>query len=512
MFLDPKFYLRIFWTRLPIFLAMLFAAMLAGFILIKTLPTVYRAQAILLVENSQIPTTLATSTVSTDLTEQIQIIQQRLMTRENLLDLAHKFDLYADQPDMQPDEIVESMRDRIDIYLAGGRGRVTTATISAEASSGAAAAGIVNELVTRALGQDAAFRTEVAADTLTFFKNEVARLGDELSISDKRILDFKNENVDALPETQEYRLSRQSQLQERLAQTQREMSQLSEQRRRLVDLFESTGRADLVQQRPLSPEEQELRALQSELREALAVFSTTNPKVVALQNRVNRLEAELAGAATEPEDGTNPRESVFRAQLVEIDSQLNSLETLAAGLEVEIEALRKNIEQTPSNAITLNAMERDRDNVQIQYDTAVSRLSQAATGERIEVMSKGQRLSVIERADIPTKPAKPRRLIIAAGAVGAGLFLGAAMVLLLEFLHPKIRQPSELTKKLGITPLGTLPFVEPPRKSWGWGRRRYGVAALAMIVLALVTGLLAVDQQLLPLEQLAEKIMAHARL
>ena len=49
MFLDPKFYLRIFWTRLPIFLAMLFAAMLAGFILIKTLPTVYRAQAILLV-------------------------------------------------------------------------------------------------------------------------------------------------------------------------------------------------------------------------------------------------------------------------------------------------------------------------------------------------------------------------------------------------------------------------------------------------------------------------------
>ena len=104
------------------------------------------------------------------------------------------------------------------------------------------------------------------------------------------------------------------------------------------------------------------------------------------------------------------------------------------------------------------------------------------------------------------------RLNVAAGAVGAGLFLGAAMVLLLEFLHPKIRQPSELTKKLGITPLGTLPFVEPPRKSWGWGRRRYGVAALAMIVLALVTGLLAVDQQLLPLEQLAEKIMAHARL
>ena len=62
------------------------------------LPPSYQATARLLVESAQIPGDLAQSTVPVNAVEQIEIIQQRLMTRANLISLAERFDIYADAP------------------------------------------------------------------------------------------------------------------------------------------------------------------------------------------------------------------------------------------------------------------------------------------------------------------------------------------------------------------------------------------------------------------------------
>ena len=46
--------------------------------------------------------------------EQIQIIQQRLMTRANLLDLAERFEIYAGVDGMSADDIVADFANAID--------------------------------------------------------------------------------------------------------------------------------------------------------------------------------------------------------------------------------------------------------------------------------------------------------------------------------------------------------------------------------------------------------------
>ena len=68
-----------------------------GLAVASILPPVYRATARMLVETPQIPGNLAQSTVPVNAIEQIEIIQQRLMTRANLLGLADRFDIYADR-------------------------------------------------------------------------------------------------------------------------------------------------------------------------------------------------------------------------------------------------------------------------------------------------------------------------------------------------------------------------------------------------------------------------------
>src|SRR5262245_10872524 len=65
-----------------------------GFVVTMALPPVFRSEARILVESQQIPTELVRPTVTAGAKERIQVIEQRVMTRENLLNIAEKFRLF----------------------------------------------------------------------------------------------------------------------------------------------------------------------------------------------------------------------------------------------------------------------------------------------------------------------------------------------------------------------------------------------------------------------------------
>ena len=60
------------------------------------LPVTYQATAKVLIESQQVSSDLASSVVKASAAERIQVIQQRLMTESNLLEIARKFDLYPE--------------------------------------------------------------------------------------------------------------------------------------------------------------------------------------------------------------------------------------------------------------------------------------------------------------------------------------------------------------------------------------------------------------------------------
>jgi hypothetical protein len=111
------------------------------------------------------------------------------------------------------------------------------------------------------------------------------------------------------------------------------------------------------------------------------------------------------------------------------------------------------------NAITLQGLERDYENIRVQYDSAVARLAQASTGERIELTSRGQRITLIEAANVPSEPARPNRRLIAAAGAAAGIGLAVGLFILLEILNRTVRRPVEISRALGIEPLATIPYI-----------------------------------------------------
>ena len=466
--MDLRFYFSRFLRQVHWFLLVTVVFAVLGVVAARLLPTVYVATALLVVESEQIPDALARSTVETQASEQLQIIEQRLRAREKLLDVASRFRVYdglgdGTQRPLTAGEIVADMRERVAINITfdrGNRGNVeaTLVRVSFEAPDGQMAAAVTNDLVTQILEEDVAMRTVVARQTREFFQQEVERLEESLAERSAAILAFKEKNLSALPDSLEFRRAELTRLELRIDELEREEATIQDQIDRLARMRSgSQGASDVTTEDPAP--------------------------------------GATAGVTTR---------DIRRDDLL---SQMGFLQNERTRLEARALELTTSISQTPGNAVVLEALEREYDNIRSQYDLAVSNRAKAETGETIEVLSKGQRITVIEQAVAPDKPDKPNRPKIMAAALGAGMAAGLALIAALEFLRGAIRRPADLETALGITPLATLPYVTTMGE-----KRRNRLFAFGLIVALLLLAALALwilHTQVMPLDLVLEKLRAR---
>lgn len=493
--IDIRFYLSIFLRRLPCCLAILVLATATGITIAYMLPSVYRASARILVEAPQIPAELARSTVPLSAFEQLQILGQQITTRENMLAVAEKLHVYGDDfSKLSSADVVEDMRSRTAFEQVAmdtsrsGEGVIVFA-VSFVHGDPVIAAKVVNELVSFILARNARTRADRAEDTLQFFAAEVDQLGADLNRIDQEILRFKNKNKDALPDSLEFRRNQQRSDQERLTTLEREEASLRSRRNNLVQMFETTGL--VTNTGPASVEQQMLQDLNKALSNQLTVFAENSPNIVTLKARIAALQEKVraennANAGKKGKKGL----SELDLQLSDIDERLRFIAEEKEAIARNLESLAKSIAATPQIEMTLNALERERGNVQGQYKIATAKLAEASTGEQIEARSKGGRFSVVEPALPPEKPISPNRQRIAAAGLAAGICLGLGFIVLLELLNKSIRRPAEITRFFEVQPLATVPYIRT--ESEGRLRKRLvasgavaaGAAAVVLLLLA----------------------------
>ena len=249
-----------------------------------------------------------------------------------------------------------------------------------------------------------------------------------------------------------------------------------------------------------------IQSAEDELNSALLVYSETNPRVTVLKARLEDLQSRLASQqGVDP--GQDPARAILDSQLTDITRRQESLDAEIARAEAELTILRDAIERTPGNAIQLEALERDYANTQAQYNAAVRNLAKAETGERIEVLSKGERITIIEQAVPPNRPDSPNRPMIAGGGLFAGTALAAAFFVLAELLNRSIRRPAELTSGLGIQPLATIPYLEPA----GTRRRRRALSVILVggLAIGIPSALWWIHTFYLPLDMMIDRVLGR---
>lgn len=202
--LRPSYYLDIIKRRWPFFVLPFILIAVAGTAAVLLWPPTYLSEGKILVQSQQIPTELVRPTVTSAAQERIQVIQQRTMTRDNLIAIADKFQLFPEKRTlMSVTELVELMKkstkitpvDPILDFKQRTRAALENPTIvfsvGFEYGDPAIAARVANELMTRILNEDLRDRTSRATDTSRFLSREVQRLQTENAALDAKIAQLR---------------------------------------------------------------------------------------------------------------------------------------------------------------------------------------------------------------------------------------------------------------------------------------------------------------------------------
>ena len=69
-------------------------------------------------------------------------------------------------------------------------------------------------------------------------------------------------------------------------------------------------------------------------------------------------------------------------------------------------------------------------------------------------------VNVVDAAEVPTDPSGPPRAMYTAVAFLAGIFLAVAIVVVLDMLNTRVRNPEEAEELLGIPVIGRIPTIK----------------------------------------------------
>jgi uncharacterized protein involved in exopolysaccharide biosynthesis len=198
-FLQPSYYWQLIKRRALYFVIPFILVLSAGLAIAALLPATYVSEGKILVQSQQIPTELVRPTVTSAAQERIQVIEQRTMTRENLLAIIDKFQLFSEKRAlMSASQLVELMRKNAKIeplaqplafsqVRSRGDNPTIVFTVGFEYSDPQTASRVANELVTRILNEDLRDRTSRATDTTKFLAREVQKLQADNAAIDAKI-------------------------------------------------------------------------------------------------------------------------------------------------------------------------------------------------------------------------------------------------------------------------------------------------------------------------------------
>lgn len=484
------------------------------------LPPSYSAGAKILVESQQIPTELAQSTVTASTNERLELIQQRLMTRENLTRLIEQVGLFQGRDDMTLSEMVEQVRDSISftkIAIDRRRARdsqVAAFVLSYRSDEARIAAEMANEMTTIVLEQNLAARSRRASQTLEFFNNETSRLQEELIRAQSRLAEFKQANALALPQGLEYRQKELADLRGRRFELER---QILDQERRLRDLTQRlrSGQYGPGYAEGASPQQSALSRLEQDLTQASAIYSPSHPTIRRLRTQIAQLEGAIAADASDRSDADlESLRAQARADLVAeielVESEITLARDELEGLSERRVELEEAIEDSPQVGLRVDTLEREVQTLQSQYQAAVAKRAAAETGQKLEVNQQAERFEVIEPAQVPDEPDSPDRSRIIMLGSGAAVVVAIGLAILIEMLNRAIYTPADLERRLELRPMMSIPYIRTEQDIRG-RRRRIGLIVLIGTAIPLL-GLWAIDQYYMPLDLVFDKVLERSGL
>ena len=504
------------------------------------LPPVFKSSATILIEQQEIPQEFVRTTVTGFADQRIQIISQRAMTRQNLLSIIEKYNLYAEDRIKDPiEEIVAVMREDIDVDMVSAQmvdprsGRPTVATIAFTVAykndSPVLAQKVANELVSLYLSENIKARRKMASQTLDFLSDESSKLAVRIADLENKLAEFKKINRNKLPELVGLNTTMLDRTEGDLIDVERDQQQLKERRMLLETQLSMMNPYSLGDERDMDPRKM-LQSLQTQfisnaalyaddhpdmtrLRKQIAALETQvgdtrnvtslvykkkllqqelklkrqdytldHPDIKAIKKNIKSIDVALENSHDEAQtsgstDADNPLYLRVSTQLLSIDEESKRLDERARDLRMKLVLYEQRLTDTPDVEKEYRTLVRDYDNAWSKYQELKSKQMEAKLAESLEQERKGERFTLIEPPMQPIRPDSPNRIMILIAGALFSILIGLAIAFIRDALDGRIYGSRQVEKLLEMAPLGVIPMIETRRDKV----RRYTVRSITVL-------------------------------
>lgn len=323
-------------------------------------PPVYQSTATILIEEPDVPQDLIKSTVSTYADQRLQVIEQRVMTNQNLSDIIDRFGLFQGALATTPrSELINALRSKIDLAVlsadfVGSKQRnnnqpqATIAfTVSFVDQNPQVAQQVASRITDLYLAENVQTRTEKAAGTTEFLTQQSAKLYQDVQDAEKKLTEFKTKNSGTLPEQVDTNMRILESLQGQLLQNRSQIELLGQRRSFLQSQLGTVSPYVPMTAggMPATPQAQ-LMALELQYLDLSAKYGPKHPTVVHLQKQIDALKAEV-GTSNNP-TSTQAALSQLQAQLAEALQRYGEKHPTVQKLRKQLNDLQTEIAKQPS--------------------------------------------------------------------------------------------------------------------------------------------------------------------
>jgi polysaccharide biosynthesis transport protein len=182
--------------------------------------------------------------------------------------------------------------------------------------------------------------------------------------------------------------------------------------------------------------------VQAEYEQKSANFRPEYPEMVQLRARLEELDSQINSVAS------GIRQSVGTQYTVLVNQE--------RALDTRVNALKDDVLDLRNRSVQYGILQREVDTSRSLYDALLQRYNEVGVTGGVTANN----ISIVDPAEVPNKPSKPRPLLNLALALLLGLGFGIAAALLIEALDETLASPDDVESKLGVSVLGVIPLLE----------------------------------------------------
>ena len=491
-----------------------FAAVLAAAVSFALyLPDLYRATALVVVERP-ISESVVRTPVSGELESRLYVIKQEILSRDRLIGLIERFNLYPElRQRASVEDVLAQARNDIAVQPAGpeqvsGRVKTVSFTLSYTGDTRESVADVTNAVAAFYVQQNQQMRSDEAIRTMEFLRQQLDEAKAQLDRHDSNMRAFTSRYTGELPQQVGVNLATLERLNTQLRLNGEQQIRIIEQRDKLLEglrdpvvISRAAGGAEISAEG--IERLKKLDDVKKQLLEAEGQFTDRHPDVVRLREQLaalerdhkqaeaqearQREEAEAAARTAAAADPNVPPPQVRRRTLENLDAELERLSQEQAGIRQTITSFEQRLESSPQRQQDYALITRDYTSAKDQYDSLMKRYEEAQLTASMESDRAGETFRVLETALPPEGPAAPNRFrLLIMGLLMAAAAAAAAVILREQFdtaFHSveDVRDYTAVPVLVSIPPIGPTPLRQKLKTTLATA------STLAIITLAATT-------------------------